>query len=250
MGTTTRRGVRRAVALAGTAVLATTVLVGCSDDGDNGDNGDGDNGDGGSAEPFADEDGQGVIDAGFDALEGADSFRVQGSFEEDGETQEIDLSLDADGNCTGNLSSDTTGDFEVVGVEGSYWLRASAEFWNNVVGPEAGALLGDAWVPDESGEFGEICSIDGLLDSFDDRELDGAEKGDTVDTDEGEAIEVNGTDSDDNDVTVRVLVDDPTYIVAFESSETGELTVSEFDEPVDSEEPPADEVVDLTELAG
>lgn len=254
MRNTTRRGVRRALALAGTAALATTVLVGCGGDSDS-DGGDGDGGGDASSEadedPFADLDGQEVIDAGFEALEGAESFRVTGSLEEDGELAEIDLALDTDGNCTGSVSTDTTGEFEVLGVDGSYWLRAGADFWEATTGtPEAAQLFADLWVVDESGDFAEICTIEGLLDSFDDRELDEAEKGDVVDTDEGEAIEVTGLNDDGDELTVHVLTADPTYLVGFESDAYGEMQITEFDEPVETEEPPADEILDPAALGG
>ncbi|WP_447644696.1 hypothetical protein [Nocardioides zeae] len=252
MRLTTRRGVRRGAALLGSAVLATTVLAGCGDDSDS-DNGNDDDSseNAGDDDPFADADGQGVIDAGFAALEDAESFRVAGSVEEDGERAEIDLQLDTEGNCTGSVSAGDDGEFEVLGVDGSYWLRAGADFWTSSTGSaEAAALLADKWVPDEAGDFAEICTVESLLETFDDRELDDAEKGDVVDTDEGEAQEVTGKDDDGDELTVHVLTSDPTYLVGFSSEQYGEVTISEFGEPVETEEPPADEVLDPAALGG
>ncbi|MDT9595344.1 hypothetical protein RDV89_19810 [Nocardioides zeae] len=254
---TTRRGPRRVAALIGTAALATTVLVGCGGDGD--DDGD-EGGDGGSGssqtedadeEPFADLEATEVVDLGLETLDDAESLRIVGTVEEDGGEVELDVQVDREGSCTGTVGI-FGGQMDVRAVDGQQWVRADAAFYEAISGgdPEAAVIIpqvADRWVIGETtDDLVEFCDVDALLDEFADGELDSAEKGEVVETDAGDALEVLGTSGGD-DVVVQVLVDDPTYAVGF-SGPGVELTGSDFDEPVEVEEPPADEVVDPAEL--
>ncbi|MDF9716504.1 hypothetical protein INN71_11825 [Nocardioides sp. ChNu-153] len=248
MRVTVRRGVRRGVAIAAGMVLTTSVVAGCG--GDEGSGGDDSSGGGSddSAEEFADSSAEDIIAAAQEAVEGAESFRVAGEIEEDGDTVEVDLMVDEAGDCTGEMTLGSVGGLQIVGVDGSYWVKGDAEFWTAAAGdPAAAAVFADKWVVDAEQDFAEVCDIETFRDYESDGDVESPEKGDVTEVDGEEAVEVTFTDDDGETATISVLTSEPHYLVQLER-ETGAFTLSDFDEPVDAEEPPADEVFDPSTL--
>lgn len=240
------------VALVGTTALAATALVGCGDDGSSDDGDDGKDGNDKGSEsqdedPFADQDANEVLEAGFDALADAESFRVTGTLDEDGVLTDLDVALDVDGNCTGSLESDGVAT-DVLGVDGDFWIKGDEQFWIDSTGDPESAALAGYWVEDPSGSLESLCTVEGFLSTFGDPELDDAEKGEVVETDAGDAIEVVGENTAGAELTVLVLIDEPHYIAGFSIDGSNDLTATDFDEPVETEEPSADELFDPSNL--
>ncbi|MFW6772864.1 hypothetical protein ACOACO_01170 [Nocardioides sp. CPCC 205120] len=250
MRVTVRRGMRRGVAIAAGMVLTTSVVAGCGsdDEGSSSDSSSEDGSDADASDEFADSSAEDIIAAAQEAIEGAESFRVAGEIEDDGDTVEVDLMLDEAGDCTGEMTLASVGSLQIVGVDGSYWVNGDADFWTAAAGdPAAASLFADKWVVDAEQDFAEVCDIETFRDDESDGDVEDAEKGDVTEVDGEEAVEVTFTDDEGESVTASVLTSEPHYLVKLEG-ETGAFTLSDFDEPVDAEEPPADEVLDPSTL--
>ncbi|WP_028474135.1 hypothetical protein [Nocardioides alkalitolerans] len=252
---TMRRGARRTVAIAAGAVLATSMLAACGSD-DNGDDAaDGESSsteetEGGSA--LDDMSAEEIYDAALEATSGSSSVRLVGSIDGDGQAIEMDIALGTD-SCDGSMTiSGLT--IDLLGVDGEYWFRGDDAFWASQSDgtPEDQALLdlvSGMWVPDTEGEFSEFCNIDSFFGDQDDedRPTDFA-KGDTTEVDGQAAQEISWTTSEGDDVTAAVATEEPYYYLQLEQGDNGTIAFSEFDEDLDVEAPPADEVLDPSQL--
>ena len=88
------------------------------------------------------------------------------------------LQVGTDGNCTGSLGVDD-GTAEIIGVDGTTWLKPNEAFWRTSAGDSADqiiSLVGDKWVvlPADEGSFDEFCNVDQLIDNLLKEDGDGA----------------------------------------------------------------------------
>jgi hypothetical protein len=114
-------------------------------------------------------------------------------------------------------------------------------------------MVGDKWarLPADQGDFTEFCDIDGLMESIEDEDDDttDVEKDGTEEVDGTEALVLSG--EEDGGTTRMWIAAEGDHHILKVSSEggdsPGEFEFSDFDEPVDAEAPPEDEVVDLSQ---
>lgn len=198
-----------------------------------------------------------ILDDGIAALKSADSLRLQGDLQTNGQKLALDIALDKDGNCAGTIGAGN-GTAQVINTGGKAYLKADREFYavatgdDNVAG-QITTVVGDRWVtgvPDDS--FSGICDLDDFLDELDPSGST-LSKGDTSDLDGQEVIEILDEDSDDGASSIFIATADPHYALKAEKTdgdEPGSITFSDFDEPVDATAPPADETIDFSKLSG
>ncbi len=198
---------------------------------------------------FADETAEDIVKTAGTDMGKLDSVRIVADIDSEGQAISLDLALDTDGNCTGEVGVGG-GVAEVVSVDGESWFKADEAFYREQAGDQADQVLelvGDKWVADPNGQFATFCNLDDLLEQIGDTEgLEGIEKDGTEDVDGDEAVKITGTE-DGNDTTAFIATDEPHYILKIEVSgdDTGEATFSDFDEDVDAEKPADDEIVEL-----
>lgn len=210
-------------------------------------------GDSGSDEDFAKKSGSDIADAANDAMDGLTSVHFGGTISSQGEEVELDLQASSGGDCTGSIRIGD-GSVELLGVDGTTWMRPDETAWRTLAGDSADdliSLVGDKWVviPEDEESFNEFCDLDDLIEQMledDDDDATYTTKGtDEVDGQDVVAVE---SKSDEGVSTGYVSLEDPHYLVQVEKTEgdsTGTMTFSDFDADVDVEAPADDDVIDL-----
>ena len=213
----------------------------------------------GGGDDFTDQSADDIVSAAKSEMGDLKAVKVSGSVTSDGQQIDIDLQSSSDGSCTGTIGV-AGGSTELLGVDGSTWMRPDEAFWRATAGDTADqvmAAVGDKWVviPPEDDSFNTFCDLGDLLDQLlKDDETDGStySKNGTEEVDGENAVKVDNEDPKDGTSTGYVLVDEPHYLVKVEKTDgedTGSIAFSAFDEEFDVEAPADDEVVDLDQLA-
>lgn len=213
---------------------------------------------GGDEDGFADQSGEEIVAATQEDMKALSSLRMRGELTTDGDRLEIDMAVSTSGDCEGTLGQgDATA--EIISVGGNSYMKPDAAFWELFAGPEAAGtlveLVGDRWVlvPGDEGDFSEFCDLDQLLDELDSDEEEQVEVEGTEEVEGQQAVRLSSTSDEDEPVTVWVAVDEPHVILKMEvteGDEPGTFTFSDFDQELEVEAPPEDQVVDLAELGG
>ena len=212
----------------------------------------------GGGDDFTDQSADDIVSAAKSEMGDLKAVKVSGSVTSDGQQIDIDLQSSSDGSCTGTIGV-AGGSTELLGVDGSTWMRPDEAFWRATAGDTADqvmAAVGDKWVviPPEDDSFNTFCDLGDLLDQLlKDDETDGStySKNGTEEVDGENAVKVDNEDPKDGTSTGYVLVDEPHYLVKIEKTDgedTGNITFSAFDEEFDVEAPGDDEVIDLDQL--
>ena len=190
------------------------------------------------------------------AIRSADSVRLTGGGSSGSDTFEVDMRYGAGGKAYGTVgSSGQTIELRRVGQ--TVYLKADAAFWQATGGAQAAKLLGgkflkapltDARVKqladftDKDTFVGEVLDPDGDLTKGEVKQIDGKS-----------AIGVvNKTTATNEGGTLYVATEGEPYPLQLVpdagSKDDGELTFSEYGEPVEVEIPSAAETVDVTKL--
>ncbi|MHC5258947.1 LolA-like protein [Streptomyces sp. UC4497] len=182
----------------------------------------------------------------------------------------IDLRLDEDGNCTGELRMGTGGAkggrVDLVKRGDEVWIKPDATFWKAQFpgrsGELAADLIGDRYVHGTTDD----PMLDGLsgtcdLDSFRERLKDGSNraakdeltKGDQKKVAGTEVVPLTSTKSDDSKerTTLYVTADEPHRLVrATEkgSDESLSMTLTDYGKAVPKKTPSADDSIDVSDL--
>lgn len=238
----------RRIGLAVAGLGAVAVLTACSGSDSGGDEG----------SDFAKEPAEDIAAAAKSAMADLNSLKVSGEITSDGQQISIDVQTDVDGNCTGSMGIDD-GTVELLGVDGSTWMKPDEAFWTSFAGEGAQQVLsivGDKWVviPADGDSLSQFCNAGDLIDQLvkDDAEETTYTTTGTDSLDGQDVVLVDSDDPENGVSTGYVLVDEPHFLVKVERTEgdVGMVTFSEFDEPVEVEAPAADDQIDLDNLAG
>lgn len=231
---------------AGVLILA-GLLAGCGDDRDDG-------GDGGSASDFANQSYDEIKAAAIEAMGQLESVHVVADISSGGQTAALDLSMDADGNCTGTVAFGEVS-AEVLQADGGAWFKPNAELLAQQFGEQAPAAIkfvADAWVADTNGEVTPSnCDLAGFIEQVtsDEEDETNTEVGDVEDFEGDDVVPLTFT-NDEGDGIVKILAEGEHYIASFavEGENPGNVTFSGFDDEVATEAPAEDEVVDLADF--
>ncbi|MEV3858969.1 hypothetical protein AB0J38_32225 [Streptomyces sp. NPDC050095] len=179
----------------------------------------------------------------------------------------FDLRLDEDGNCAGSLRMGTGGtdggSVDLVKRGDEVWMKPDATFWKTQVsgssGELAAQLFGDRYVHGTTDDpmldgLAETCDLDAFRAQLDSGSARAAQeqltKGAPTTVDSTRVVPLTGT-SDGDHLTLYVTENAPHRLVrATEKSpaETVTMTLGEYDRPVPSATPSADESVDVSQL--
>lgn len=206
---------------------------------------------------FADQSAEEIASATEKDMKALSSVSMKGEIASDGQEIALDLSLNTDGECEGSITlQGGTAELRSTGSES--WMKPDQTFWETFAGPSASQIVeivGDRWVviPEGTQDFASFCDLDELLEDLNSDEDDPGEVEGTEELD-GEDVVVINTETDEGDpLTVYVRTDEPHYLLKMEVSEgeePGQFTFADFDEELDVQAPPEDEVVDLNQLGG
>lgn len=242
----------RTLPVAAALLTATALLAGCGDDGDAENGG----ADAGAPEDvaevaFAEQDGEAIVEASKEAMAGLTSLRVTGELAQASGTLTMDVAVAAD-QCRGSIRTPEDQTIELLGVGDTIWIRPDDAFWRAYLGEEADSFLasvGDKWslFPQDLG-YEQFCNFEDIVD--DEIAEKDYETGEVADVNGAAAVAVTGTDDDGVETVGHVLVEGDHYLVGVESDgeQAVDITYSDFDVPVDAEEPAPADVLDLSQI--
>ncbi|MEU6840310.1 hypothetical protein ABZ930_00375 [Streptomyces sp. NPDC046716] len=179
----------------------------------------------------------------------------------------FDLRLDEDGNCAGSLRMGVGGadggTVDLVKRGDEVWMKPDTTFWKTQVGGGSGELAAQLFdgkyvhgtTDDEMLKgFADTCDLDAFRAQLDDGSAHAAQqklsKGDETTVDGTGAVPLTGSDKGST-ITMYITADAPHRLVrATEkgSDENLTMTLTDYDKPVPSATPPADESVDVSKL--
>lgn len=236
--------------LGASVLLVAGLLAGCSDD-DKGDK-DGDK-DGSTGGAFADQSYDEIKQAGLDAMESLETLHVTADISAEEQTSALDLSLSLEGPCSGTVTFGPAS-AEVIRTADGAWYKPNADLLAASEPDrteQAIRFVGDSWVVDTDDRIsGNNCDLESFVDqlSDDEAETDTAVAG-VEELDGEDVVKLTYTNAA-GDGAAYILAEGEHYIVKIETTGTqeGTATFSGFDEPVVSETPAEDEIVDLADL--
>jgi hypothetical protein len=189
------------------------------------------------------------------AMEDLRALHIEGTISNGGDAADVDLSMDADGRCSGTFTIGE-GVAEIRAVDGAAWFRPDDGIWAQFAGASADQVsdfVDGRWVVLEDAQFMEMCDFDSIMDSLLSSPEAGREYSDagteTIDGERAFRIESAGPAGTSLGYVQAAA---PHYLLRTQR-DGGEapatMTFSAFDDDVDVEAPAADEVVDLGDLA-
>jgi hypothetical protein len=232
------------------AVALTLVTAGCG-----GDDGDGDGGGDGGAD-FTAQSAEKIAEAAKKAMGDLEGVTIDGTLSTEGQEIGIDMSIGTGGNCTGSFTIQGAS-AEVLGVDGTTWIRPDEAYWETSVGPDGAAQIieavGDRWVtlPDDDTSFKPFCDLEEFLGELTDQADATYTKGETRKIDGDETIEIISDRPDEGVSSGYIQVEGEHYLVLVEKTEgdePGSVSFSGFDEQPEVEAPADDEQIPLEEL--
>jgi hypothetical protein len=203
---------------------------------------------------FADQSAATIMDQAEKDTKALKSVTVVGTVTQDDGTLDIDLSADDKGTCTGTLGIGG-GEAEVLSVGDAVYIRGDEAFWRSSAGDSADqvmALLGDKWAKLPQGQkdsFDELCDLDQLFDDDEDDDKKKYTKGEVTTVGGKDALEILVKEDGEDDTRAWIATEGKHYLLKIEQTggdEPGSMELSDFNEPVDAEEPAEDEYVDLS----
>lgn len=207
-----------------------------------------------------------IADRSRDALLDVRSvhLRARGDLGENRPPMTVDLSLDRNGNCAGDVDlGKDKGAVEIVKRGDSVWLKPDADFWENQVpvgGPAFESVLAGRYMKGSASDSRLRPVVDACdLDTFRDLVSDNADnaagtftKGEVTTVDGVRTVPVTRT-LHGQELTAYVDTGGEHYPVRIAVRGDGAdaaVDFTRFDEPVPTATPPADETVDVSALLG
>ncbi|MEU3687185.1 hypothetical protein [Streptomyces narbonensis] len=223
-------------------------------------------GDDKAADPFAGLTADAIADKAVEATKAATAFHMNGKGKTEGEDMTVDLSVDSKGSCKGTMEAGKGGKAEMIGTGGVSYMKGDEAFWGSTTGgegdssEEAGAmtaLLKGRWMKMPAGDEGPdaFCDLKTIVKDMDeDTPRKGLTRGDDADVDGTPAAVLTKKGTKGETTTFYVAKDSAKpfvlRVVEAGGKEPGTVTFSDYDKPITVTAPPADQVVDMAELAG
>ncbi len=243
------RTIKVATAVA-TASVSVALLTGCG-------------GDSGGGEPFEGQSADDIAAKAVEATQQAKSLHMKGDVRpENGGTVTIDVSVDQEKNCEGTIG---TGEAraDVRHTDATLYLRGDEQYWQNALQQQPGASqqmaqkLDGKWVkmPASDAATAGVCDKQGFIAAMDEdrSERQGMKRDGTTEVGGEDALKLTKKTSDGETLALYVATEGEPYILKTTTEggkSPGSVTFSEYNEPVEAEQPPAGQTVDLKELAG
>ncbi|MEU9098379.1 hypothetical protein [Streptomyces sp. NPDC048361] len=194
-----------------------------------------------------------------EATRQADSMHMKGTVTQSGgQKVGIDLSVDSQKNCQGTVTN-AQAVSDVRHKDATLYLKGNSAYWqaNLKQQPQAEKMVpkvADKWVrmPAADDQLTGLCDKQGLLATMDEdkSERQGMSRGDTTTIDGKRAVELK-KQKDGKTQSMFVATDGKPYILKVTTTGTAPETTlfTDYDKPVDPPQPPADQTVDLKQLA-
>lgn len=218
------------------------------------------------ADPFAGLTADAIAEKSVQTTKKATSFRMNGTGKTDGKDMTVTFALSDKGVCTGTMAGAGAGKAEIRRIDGVTYMKGDDAFWRASSGAEGDeanamtALLKGRWMkmPSEGddNDMGAFCDLKTVVKDMDedDKERKGLTRGADADVDGAPAVTLTKKGTKDETTTFYVARDAAKpyilRVVKTGGDEPGTVTLGEYDKPVTVTAPPADQVVDMAQLAG
>lgn len=231
-------GIAAAVALAGG--IGAALLTGGDDDPD-----------GTSGDDFLALEPKEILQAAEKDMSVVRNARIRGQFEDGGDTITVDVTATTSGDCTGTMTSASSGGTaEILRVGDTVYLRADEAFWNASTGDPATTTLilgviGKDWVAEDSllESTEAFCDLDEFLER-DGREDATATQLGTSSVGGHDTVQVEQVEGAQREV-LDVRVDEPHYLMRIKESDVDHFEFSDFDKDVTIEKPADSDIFPL-----
>lgn len=213
----------------------------------------------GEKKPFAGQSADAVADKATKTTKAADSVRMAGTVEEQGQPVEIDVRVDTKDACTGTMSGQGA-TAEVIETGGKKYVKGNKTFWAASLKGQPGAekviaQLDGKWVktPTSDASMQDICDKRAFLAALDKdkSERQGMKKSGTATVGGKEAIVLKKKDGAET-FTLYVATEGKPYLLKFATTggkNPGSMTFSDYGKPVEATAPPGGQTVDPKKLA-
>ncbi|MGP4111732.1 hypothetical protein ACTWP5_12555 [Streptomyces sp. 4N509B] len=230
-----------------------------STEGASGENGGGEEADGESLASLSPEE---IADRAQRALQSATSMRVTTLGDPGALGIGLDLHMDQGGSCAGSVTQPGAGSIELlVREDDEVWMKPDTEFWQSQLGVadtgvisllDGSYLYGHTSDPELS-QMAGTCSLTAMQSSIESDDGSGGpdEVGPETEYNGVPAITISGPDAEGNEVTMLVATEGEPYPLLVRTMTDGtesEIELSQFNEPVAIEEPPAEQVLNIADF--
>ncbi|WP_344322616.1 hypothetical protein [Streptomyces macrosporus] len=230
--------------LATLVCLGATGLTACGDDAD---------------DPFEGKSADTIAEEAMKATRDASSVRMKGTARPEGTSVKVDFHVDEQGDCRGTLSA-RGARADVVKSGRTTYVRGDEKFWSGTFGnhPDGRRIaeeLRDRWVKSDTGDTGVrgMCDKREFLAALDGdaSERAGMEKSGTTEVEGKEALALKRERPGGERLTLYVATEGEPYILKAVSQggeAPSEVVLTDYDEKVHAEKPPADRIVDAESI--
>ena len=187
-----------------------------------------------------------------DAMKDVSSLHLEGTLIQNGQNIDVDLAMAKSGNCEGKMSVEGQGSFQLIVTNGDGYFKPDEQFWRTQGGPKADAIIdivGDTWVAvtSEMSQATAACDWGKFTSAFNDPKDDEIKKvTGTGEVDGEDTVTVSFESDQGNAGVANVLSSDPHYVAKMDVEKEGDLTFSNFDDPIEPEAP--SDVINLQDL--
>lgn len=200
--------------------------------------------------------GKEISDKAQAALLHAPSVHVAGGMADGANTIRIDMRITSSGDCRGNYDlGPTQGKVEIIKIGEKVWMKPDETFWKTQTGSDkegaaAAELLKGRYLAGTTADKGmkdstAFCDLAALASDDNDSSSTYTKGGrSTVGT--VPVIEVTAKESSDTSVISVATTGEPYPMkIVAQGKDGGELNFDEYGKPVSTEEPPADQTIDI-----
>ncbi|GAA3399264.1 hypothetical protein [Streptomyces roseoviridis] len=207
-----------------------------------------------------------ISDKAKTALKSATSLRVTGDAPDgEGRTLVIDMAMDTAGSCRGTITQPDAGVIEIIKNRSSVFMKGDEAFWRASIASDKNlnAKQADAVLEIVKGRWMKVdkktaramirkdmCDLSAVADELKGDSPTTTSRGADI-TRAGQALAVVYDRDGDSVTTVHVTKTGKPYpveIINTGGTDAGSLKFTDFDKPVDTTPPPADQILDPRKL--
>lgn len=203
-----------------------------------------------------------IADRAQRALQSVTSLRMRTLGDPEAAGIGLDLHMDREGSCEGSVTQGGAGSVDLlVRKDDEVWMKPDTAFWQSqlaVTDQAALSLLDGSYLyghtsDPEMSQMAGTCSLTALQANMDSDDGSGGPDSVGPETEYNgvPVVTLTGPDDEGNEVTMLVATEGEPYPLLVTTVENGsetEIELSRFNEPVQFDEPPADQVLNVADF--
>ncbi|RKN41240.1 hypothetical protein D7294_16060 [Streptomyces hoynatensis] len=203
-----------------------------------------------------------IADRAQHALQSATSVRMRTLGDPAVTGMGLDLHMDQEGSCAGSVTQGGAGTVELlVRADDEVWMKPDTQFWQSqlaVANPSVLNLLDGVYLyghtsDPEMSQLAGVCSLAAMQEDMGSDDGSGApdEVGPETEYNGVPVVTLSGPDDEGNPVTMLIATEGEPYPLLVRTTEGGtetEIELSQYNEPVEFQEPPADQILNVADF--